>query len=221
MDNIETLKRELTEAVANAADEAALEAVRVAALGKKGRISQLMKGLGQMSPEERKEQGPVLNALKNDIADAIAARAHALHDAALAARLATEKIDITLPVRPEPAGSIHPVTQVIDEVVAIFADMDFSVAVGPDIETDFYNFTALNIPPEHPARQMHDTFYFHEKADGERPVLRTHTSPVQIRSMQAQGAPLRVIAPGRTYRCDSDMTHTPMFHQAGVRPWRP
>ena len=213
MDNIEILKRELTEAVANAADEAALEANRVAALGKKGRISQLMKGLGQMSPEERKEQGPVLNALKNDIADAITARAHALHDAALATRLATEKIDVTLPVRPEPAGSIHPVTQVIDEVVAIFADMDFSVAVGPDIETDFYNFTALNIPPEHPARQMHDTFYFHEKADGERPVLRTHTSPVQIRSMQAQGAPLRVIAPGRTYRCDSDMTHTPMFHQ--------
>ena len=185
MDNIEILKRELTEAVANAADEAALEAIRVAALGKKGRISQLMKGLGQMSPEERKEQGPVLNALKNDIADTITARAHALHDAALATRLATEKIDVTLPVRPEPAGSIHPVTQVIDEVVAIFADMDFSVAVGPDIETDFYNFTALNIPPEHPARQMHDTFYFHEKADGERPVLRTHTSPVQIRSMQA------------------------------------
>lgn len=213
MDDIDALERELLGEIETASDDAVLDAVRVAALGRKGRITQLMKGLGAMTPEERKVHGPALNGLKDRIADAIAARGAALRDLAMAARLAEERTDVTLPIRPEPHGTIHPVSQVIDEVIAIFADMGFSVAEGPDIETDFYNFTALNIPPEHPARQMHDTFYFHQKEDGERPVLRTHTSPVQIRSMEAHGAPLRVIAPGRTYRCDSDMTHTPMFHQ--------
>ncbi len=213
MSEIETLERETLQAIALCADEKSLEAVRIAALGRKGRVTELVKGLGAMRPDERKQMGPLLNGLKDRVTGAISLRARALHDAALDARLATERIDITLPARPQAVGAIHPVSQVIDEVIAIFGDMGFSVAEGPDIETDFYNFTALNIPPEHPARQMHDTFYFNEKPDGSRLLLRTHTSPVQIRSMLAMGAPLRIIAPGRTYRCDSDMTHTPMFHQ--------
>ena len=212
MSDIETLEHNLMQAIAACADEEALQAVRVAALGKKGQVSELVKGLGAMSPDERKVMGPLLNGLKDRIIDAITAHARVLHDAALDAQLAGERIDITLPIRPEARGAIHPVSQVIDEVIAIFGDMGFTVAEGPDIETDFYNFTALNIPPEHPARQMHDTFYFNEKPDGERLLLRTHTSPVQIRTMLSSGPPLRIIAPGRTYRCDSDVTHTPMFH---------
>ncbi|MDO9462030.1 MAG: phenylalanine--tRNA ligase subunit alpha [Alphaproteobacteria bacterium] len=213
MSDIEAQTREMLRTVAEAGDMAALEAVRISVLGRKGVLTELMKGLGSMHADERKVMGPVLNGAKDELTAAIAARAQALHAAALDARLALERIDVSLPARPEIRGAIHPVSQVMDEVMAIFGDMGFSVAEGPDIESDFYNFTALNIPPEHPARQMHDTFYFNEKPGGERLLLRTHTSPVQIRTMEKSKPPLRIIAPGRTYRCDSDMTHTPMFHQ--------
>ncbi|MGB0920017.1 MAG: phenylalanine--tRNA ligase subunit alpha [Alphaproteobacteria bacterium] len=213
MTDINALREEWTAKVEAAADDKALEDVRVAAIGKKGAISLAMKTLGKMDPEERKTAGPALNALKAEITDLIASRKAAFEAAALNARLASETIDITLPTRPEETGTIHPISQVMDEVVTIFADMGFAVAEGPDIEDDDHNFNALNIPPEHPARQMHDTFYFAEKAEGDRPVLRTHTSPVQIRTMRAGPPPHRIIAPGRTYRSDSDQTHTPMFHQ--------
>ena len=196
-----------------ATDEASLEAVRVSVLGKKGSISERMKGLGSMSPEERKEAGAALNVLKDKVADALSARKTTLQDAALEARLAAEKIDVTLPARPQASGTVHPVSQVWEEVVQIFGDLGFAVAEGPHIEDDFHNFDALNIPPEHPARQEHDTFFYNEKADGSRMLLRTHTSPVQIRTMLASKPPIRIIAPGRTFRCDSDMTHTPMFNQ--------
>ncbi len=213
MSDLEQLETEITGAIASASDMAALEEVRVASLGKKGSVSQLMKSLGGMTPDERKQMGPKLNGLKQSIGEAIAARSDALRNAELEARLAEETVDVTLPIRPESQGTIHPVSQVWDEVVQIFADLGFSVAEGPHIETDFYNFEALNIPPEHPARQEHDTFYFNPREDGERMVLRTHTSPVQIRTMETSEPPIRIIAPGRTYRCDSDQTHTPMFHQ--------
>lgn len=215
MSDIQTLEQELLSDISNAADEAGLEIVRVAALGKKGRISELMKGLGAMSPEERKVQGPALNGLKNKIGEAIAARKSELYATALEARLVHEKLDVTLPVPTNALseGRIHPVSQVFDEIAAIFADMGFAIAEGPDIEDDFHNFSALNIPPNHPARQMHDTFYLNPNEDGTQPVLRTHTSPVQIRTMMEGPPPHRIIAPGRTYRCDSDQTHTPMFHQ--------
>lgn len=212
---LETLERELLDAVAGAGDLPALEQVRIAALGKKGRISELMKGLGALEPDQRKAFGQAVNQVKGAVTDALAARKQALEAGALAERLATECADITLPVRAGPLGEgrIHPVSQVWDEITEIFADMGFSVAEGPDIESDHHNFNALNIPEEHPARQEHDTFYFNEKEDGSRLLLRTHTSPVQIRTMDAQDPPLRIIAPGRVYRCDSDQTHTPMFHQ--------
>ena len=198
-----------------AADEAALEEVRLAALGKKGEISLKMRELGTMSPEERQAAGPALNALKDEIDAALRAKKAALGDAALNERLKAEWLDVTLPGRPRRMGTIHPVSQVMEELTAIFADMGFSVAEGPQVESDFYNFDALNIPPEHPARQEHDTFFLHRAPGDTRPphVLRTHTSPVQIRAMTAQGAPIRVIAPGRVYRMDMDQTHTPMFHQ--------
>ncbi|MBM3520732.1 MAG: phenylalanine--tRNA ligase subunit alpha [Alphaproteobacteria bacterium] len=211
--SLETLEAQILKQVSEAADEAALEAVRVAALGKKGSVSERMKSLGAMGPDERREAGAALNLLKDRLAEAIAARKAVLQERALEARLAEEKIDVTLPVRPQQQGSIHPVSQVWEEVVQIFGDLGFAVAEGPHIEDDFNNFTALNIPPEHPARQEHDTFYFNEKPDGSRMLLRTHTSPVQIRTMLAEKPPIRIIAPGRTYRCDSDMTHTPMFNQ--------
>jgi phenylalanyl-tRNA synthetase alpha chain len=211
--SLEALEKDILEQVRTAADEAQLEAVRVAALGKKGSISERMKGLGTMSPEERKDAGAALNLIKDRVAEAIASRKSGLQTAALEARLASERIDVTLPVRPERQGTIHPVSQVWEEVVQIWGDLGFSVAEGPHIEDDFHNFTALNMPPEHPARQEHDTFYFNERADGSRMVLRTHTSPVQIRTMLTSKPPIRIIAPGRTFRCDSDMTHTPMFHQ--------
>jgi phenylalanyl-tRNA synthetase alpha chain len=213
--DLDKLEGELLKAVASAADLAALEDVRVAALGKKGRISELMKGLGAMPPEERKAFGQSVNAVKDAVAEALSARRAELEADALSERLASEFADVTLPVRPGPLGEgrIHPIGQVWDEITEIFADMGFSIAEGPDIETDFNNFTALNIPDEHPARQEHDTFYFRERADGTRSLLRTHTSPVQIRTMENSKPPLRVIAPGRVYRCDSDQTHTPMFHQ--------
>jgi len=215
MTDLDTLERDLLAQVEAAPDEAALDGVRVAALGKKGAVSELLKTLGAMTPEARKERGPLINGLRDRVSGAIAARKDALAEAALERRLASERIDVTLPVQegPETRGRIHPITQVIDELTAIFADMGFSVAEGPDIETDYYNFTALNFPVGHPAREMHDTFFLAPDHRGERKVLRTHTSPVQIRTMKTQAPPIRVIIPGRTYRHDSDQTHTPMFHQ--------
>ncbi len=213
MSDIETLENDLLAKIDAASTEAGLEEVRVAALGKKGAVSERMKTLGKMSPEERKEMGPALNGLKTRIAEAIEARKAALEEAALEARLASETVDVTLPPAPEARGSIHPVSQVTDEITAIFSAMGFSVAEGPDIEDDFHNFTALNFPADHPAREMHDTFFFEPKEDGSRMLLRTHTSPVQIRTMMTEKPPLRIIIPGRTFRCDSDQTHTPMFHQ--------
>jgi phenylalanyl-tRNA synthetase alpha chain len=213
--DLETLQSELLGAIASAADLGTLEKVRIAALGRKGRVPELMQRIGTLPPEERKSFGQAVNTLKTRVGEALEAKRQDLASAATAEKLAAERADVTLPVRPGPLaeGRIHPVSQVTDEITEIFADLGFSIAEGPDIETDFNNFTALNIPPEHPARQDHDTFYFAEKADGTRPLLRTHTSPVQIRTMLANKPPLRVIAPGRVYRCDSDQTHTPMFHQ--------
>jgi len=213
MSDIENLETDLVAKIAAADNEAALEEIRVSALGKKGVISVQMKTLGKMSPEERKEMGPALNGLKKRIADAIDAKKAKLEEAALNARLATEKVDVTLPVRTEAKGKIHPVSQVTEEIVAIFSAMGFDVAEGPDIEDDFHNFTALNFPADHPAREMHDTFFFEPKDDGTRMLLRTHSSPVQVRTMMTQKPPIRIIIPGRTFRCDSDQTHTPMFHQ--------
>ncbi len=215
LDSIAELRERYLAEVASAGDADALESVRVIALGKKGEVSLKMRELGRMSPDERRTVGPALNALKDELDAAIRARRTALEDAALDERLRAEWLDVTLPGRPRPAGTIHPVSQVMEELTAIFADMGFSVAEGPQVESDWHNFDALNIPPEHPARQEHDTFFMHRAAGDNRPphVLRTHTSPVQIRAMQAQGAPLRVIAPGRVYRMDMDQTHTPMFHQ--------
>ncbi len=213
MSDIQTLERDILDAVAAARDEAALEQLRVSALGRKGTISELLKTLGGMSPDERKTNGPVFNGLRDTVANAIAARRTALADEALDARLASERVDVTLPSRPEPAGTIHPVSQVLDELTAIFADLGFAIAEGPDVELDDYNFTKLNIPPDHPARQMHDTFYLAPQADGSQHLLRTHTSPVQVRTMLTQKPPIRVVSPGRTYRVDSDATHSPMFHQ--------
>ena len=202
-------------AIANASDEAALEDLRVQAIGKKGEVALQMRELGRMTPEERQIMGPKLNALKDEINSALAAKKAALEDAALDERLRAEWLDVTLPGRPRPQGTIHPVSQVTEEVTAILADMGFAVAEGPQIETDWYNFDALNIPDHHPARTEMDTFYMARAEGDNRPphVLRTHTSPVQIRTMQALGAPLRIIAPGRVYRADYDQTHTPMFHQ--------
>jgi len=225
---IDTLRAELSAAIAAAQDQGALEAVRVAALGKKGSVSALLASLGSMPPEERKAAGPAINGLKNEVAALIEGKGSELADKALNARLAAEKVDVTLPLQPAPTarGRIHPVSQVIDEITAIFSDMGFSIAEGPDIETDYYNFTALNFPEGHPAREMHDTFFLKPDANGERKVLRTHTSPVQIRAMQRTNdkppagyvtgpidPPIRIVVPGRTYRNDSDQTHTPMFHQ--------
>ena len=214
-------------AAADSAD--ALEAVRIEALGKQGWVSQLMKTLGKMTPEERQVEGPIIQGMRGQIADGIADRKAALDAAELAEKLASERIDLTLPAPHSVRGSIHPVSQVMDELAEIFADLGFAVKSGPEIEDDWHNFTALNMPESHPARAMHDTFYFPDRvstvmpsggqaaqSDAEtmaRMLLRTHTSPVQIRTMLEEGAPLRIIAPGRVYRSDSDATHTPMFHQ--------
>ena len=215
MDDIAELKTRILGAVGAAGDEAALEDLRVASIGKKGEISLKMRELGKMTPEQRQAVGPLLNALKDEVNAAISAKRAALGDAALNERLQAEWLDVSAPARPTAQGSIHPVSQVTEEVIAIFADLGFSVAEGPQIETDFYNFDALNIALEHPARQEHDTFYMHRETGDNRPphVLRTHTSPVQIRHLEAHGTPCRVIAPGRVYRSDYDITHTPMFHQ--------
>jgi phenylalanyl-tRNA synthetase alpha chain len=215
MNDIDTLRDSLVGEIEAASDEAALEQLRIAALGKSGSVSGLLKTLGTMTPEERKEQGPRINGLRDTVQQALGARKDALGEAALEARLSAERLDISLPVRegPEARGRIHPISQVIDEITAIFGDMGFSVAEGPDVETDDLNFTKLNFPVGHPAREMHDTFFFAPDANGERKLLRTHTSPVQVRTMMSQEPPIRVICPGRTYRMDSDQTHTPMFHQ--------
>jgi phenylalanyl-tRNA synthetase alpha chain len=212
-DDLDMLRADLLARVAAAADESALEQIRVEALGKKGVITVRMGALGSVDPNRRKEVGQANNALKNVVSEAIAGKQAVLSIAARAARLAAERIDVTLPVNAAPEGHIHPISQTIEELIQIFAEMGFTVAEGPEIETDFNNFTALNIPPEHPARQMHDTFYLSPAADGAARVLRTHTSPVQVRTMLSQKPPIRIIAPGRTYRSDSDMTHSPMFHQ--------
>jgi len=221
--DLAALERALAAQIAAAPDLAAIERVRIGALGRKGQVPELMARLGTLPAEARKAFGQAVNGLKSRIGEALEARKAELERAALTARLATEKADVTLPVRAGPLqdGRIHPVSQVFDEVVEIFADMGFAVAEGPDIETDDYNFTKLNIPPEHPARQEHDTFYMLGSMPGSEDVganaaskvLRTHTSPVQIRTMLAQRPPIRIIVPGRVYRLDSDATHTPMFHQ--------
>jgi phenylalanyl-tRNA synthetase alpha chain len=229
MSDTDRLASDLIGRIEAAPDLATLEAERVAALGKQGAVTQLLKTLGGMTPEERQSEGPRIHKLREQVSEALAERKAALEAAELDRRLATETLDMTLPVGAGPRGSIHPVSQVMDELAEIFADLGFSVATGPEIEDDWRNFTALNIPESHPARAMHDTFYFPagrnrtaEQAaldpgfvggDSLRMLLRTHTSPVQIRTMQTEKPPLYVIAPGRTYRSDSDATHTPMFHQ--------
>ncbi len=212
MSDIDTLKTKYAALIGGADNLAVLDDVRVAALGKKGEVSLQMRTLGQMSPEEKKVMGPALNGLKNELAAMVEARKTVLEADALNAALASETLDMSLPVNTA-TGTLHPVMQVMEEIAAIFADQGFAVAEGPDIEDDFHNFTALNFPPGHPARDMHDTFFLKPDSEGEKMVLRTHTSPVQIRTMMNQEPPIRIIAPGRTYRCDSDQTHTPMFHQ--------
>jgi len=213
MESIIVIKSEFSNLINDAENIEILEEVRIAALGKKGRITSLMKNLGQMEPEERKLMGQNLNILKQDITSLLETKKVELETASLNARLLQERVDITLPSRPEELGTIHPISQTTDELISIFGEMGFSVAEGPNIEEDWYNFTALNIPVDHPARQEHDTFYINAEKDGQRMVLRTHTSPVQIRTMQKHEPPIRIIVPGRTYRCDHDATHSPMFHQ--------
>ncbi len=225
MTDLIALEAALTAQIAAAADPAALEAVRVAAVGKTGAVSALLKSLGGMSPEDRQIQGPAINGLRDRVAATIASAKAALETAELDLRLAAEAVDLSLPAPPRRKGSVHPTMQAMDEIISIFAEMGFAVAEGPDIEDDFHNFTALNFPPKHPAREMHDTFWLPEDDKGERKLLRTHTSPVQVRVMnrineklpswiaQGQEPPIRIIVPGRTYRSDSDATHTPMFHQ--------
>ena len=215
MTNIATLQTDLMGAIDSADTLGSLEAVRIAALGKQGSVSALLKTMGGMSPEERQTQGPLINGLRESITSALAAKKADLESTELNRRLATERVDMTLPTPETPRGTIHPVSQVMDELAEIFADMGFAVAEGPEIEDDWHNFTALNIPETHPARAMHDTFYFPDDMarNGQKMVLRTHTSPVQIRTMTSQEPPIRIIAPGRVYRSDSDATHTPMFHQ--------
>ena len=213
MGNSDKLKSDLLAMVEAATTLAAVEEVRVSALGKKGALTDAMKGLGKLAPDERKAAGQELNAVKDAVTQAIDVKKTSLSMAEMSARLMEEKIDVTLPTRPEEKGCIHPISQTIDEVVAIFGEMGFSVAEGPEIEDDWYNFTALNIHEDHPARQEHDTFYLPGQGEKGRKVLRTHTSPVQVHTMMSEKPPLRVIAPGRTYRCDYDATHSPMFHQ--------
>ena len=213
MDDPQQLQQAGLGEIAAASSPDTLEQVRIKYLGRQGLVTGLMRGLGGLPADERREAGARFNALKDTIGDAISGRAVELGRAALSGRLAAERADATLPASPAPMGRIHPISQTIDEIIAIFGEMGFVVAEGPHIEDDFYNFTALNIPPEHPARQEHDTFYLPERADGSRLVLRTHTSPVQVRTMLNQKPPIRIIVPGRTFRCDHDATHSPMFHQ--------
>ncbi len=213
MTDLVTLEADLLAQVAAAADLSALDAVRVAAVGKQGAVSALLKTLGSLSPDERRDRGGQINGLRDRVQTALNDRRAALETAELDRRLAAERLDLTLPAPHVRRGAVHPTMQVMDEMIAIFATLGFAVAEGPDIEDDFHNFTALNFPPKHPAREMHDTFFFEPDDKGERKLLRTHTSPMQVRTMIAQKPPIRIISPGRTYRCDSDQTHTPMFHQ--------
>ena len=214
MNDIAALKAGLLAEIEGADTLGQVEELRVGALGKNGVVTALLKTLGGMSPDERQARGPIIHDLREGVTAAIADRKAALEAAELEARLASERLDMTLPADITPQGSVHPVSQVMDELAEIFADLGFAVATGPEIEDDWRNFTALNIPETHPARAMHDTFYFPDKdADGRDMLLRTHTSPVQIRTMTSQQPPIRIIAPGRVYRSDSDATHTPMFHQ--------
>ncbi len=212
--SLSALESETLTAVKAASNGSSLQELRVEVLGKKGSLTSQLKALGGLAPEERKNVGQLVNRIKNTLETAFDTQRTTLEEAALEERLATEKVDITLPARGTAKGSIHPLTAVTEEIITFFGDYGFQVEEGPDIEDDFHNFTALNIPEAHPARQMQDTFYLKGEDGAEQhPVLRTHTSPVQIRSMLKHGAPLRVLAPGSTYRCDSDQTHTPMFHQ--------
>ena len=213
MTDIADLEHQIVQSIKSIEDLASLDSLRVAELGKKGRISQLMKTLGSMSIEDRKELGPKLNALKSNIAQQIETRRTAIEDRLLDAQLTQDRLDLTLPPFSEPQGALHPVMQVFEEISAIFADMGFTVAEGPDIEDDWHNFTALNFPEGHPARDEHDTFFMSPREGERAKVLRTHTSPVQIRAMVSTPPPIRIIAPGRVYRNDWDATHTPMFHQ--------
>ena len=213
MQDYEQLKNEILEKIDESSTLEALEDVRVESLGKKGSLSLLMKQLGSIEPDKRRETGQKLNLIQKEVLATIDNKKEVLRKEHINKKLANESVDITLPIRPETHGKIHPLSKTMDEVISIFAQMGFTVAEGPDIESDYYNFSALNIPPEHPARQEHDTFYFNPDEDGNRKVLRTHTSPVQIRTMQKIKPPLRVIVPGRTYRSDHDSTHSPMFHQ--------
>ena len=212
---MDELKQKYLSQIADARDEDTLEAIRLAAVGKKGEVALKMRELGKMTPEERQVAGPALNALKVEINSALGAKKAALADAALDARLRDEWLDVSLPGRRRRSGTIHPVSQVTEEVTAIFAEMGFSVAEGPRIDTDWYNFDALNIPGHHPARAEMDTFYLHRAEGDDRPphVLRTHTSPVQIRTMEAHGAPMRIISPGGVYPADKDHTKTPIIQQ--------
>jgi phenylalanyl-tRNA synthetase alpha chain len=210
---LQTMQDAAAAEIAAAADSAALEELRVTLLGKKGVLTEQMQQLGGLSPEARKARGAELNHVKTQITGWLEARKQALAAADMQARLAAETVDITLAARPQPEGRVHPISQTIAEIIAIFAPMGFTVAEGPDIETDALNFGTMNIPPDHPARQMQDTFYLPPRADGETLLLRTHTSPVQARTMLQQQPPIRIIAPGRAFRVDYDMTHTPMFHQ--------
>jgi phenylalanyl-tRNA synthetase alpha chain len=213
MADFNPLNNEILLEIAAAPSSEVLEEIRVRVLGRRGSLTLAMRELGALEPEQRRQTGAALNVARDRITTALAEAATRLGRAALEERLAIERADVTLPVPYTGAGRIHPISQTVDEIVAIFGEMGFAVAEGPHIEEDFYNFTALNIPPEHPARQEHDTFYLPERADGTRLVLRTHTSPVQIRTMLAQKPPIRIIVPGRTFRCDHDATHSPMFHQ--------
>jgi len=208
MDNLEPLADEARTAIGGASDGAALEQLRVDYLGKKGRITALLKGLGQLSPEERPAAGARINVVKEELQALIARRRAELEGEAIAARLASERIDVTLPGRGQSNGGVHPITRTMERMEDFFTAVGFEVVEGPEIEDDYHNFEALNIPAHHPARAMHDTFYVDEQT-----VLRTHTSPVQVRVMENREPPLRIICPGRVYRCDSDLTHTPMFHQ--------
>ena len=213
MESLDAVSSEIIDAIAIADSLDVLEAIRIDALGKKGRISLMMRELGSMNAEDRRAAGQTLNKVKDDIATAIDAKQKILAAAVLNERLEAERLDVSLPSRPETDARLHPLSRTIEEVIAIFAEMGFQVAEGPDIESDYYNFTALNIPAEHPARQEHDTFYLPADSEGRRKVLRTHTSPVQIRTMESKDPPIRIIVPGRTYRSDHDATHSPMFHQ--------
>ena len=213
MQDYEQLKNEILEKIDKSFTLEGLEDVRVESLGKKGSLSLLMKQLGSIEPDKRKETGQKLNLIQKEVLATIENKKEVLRKDHINKKLANESVDITLPIRPETHGKIHPLSKTMDEVISIFAQMGFTVAEGPDIESDYYNFSALNIPPEHPARQEHDTFYFNADEDGNRKVLRTHTSPVQIRTMEKIKPPIRVIVPGRTYRSDHDATHSPMFHQ--------